>query len=88
MRKKSRNSWRRFLEEITTDPTKPHNQGLWRMSKWSRRVEGETPGDPHLPALRRTEEDQYTNNNGEKTKILAERFFPSAAQADLQDTSS
>ena len=88
MRKEGRNSWRRFLEEVTSDITKPHNQGLWRMSKWSRRVAGETLRDPYLPVLRQTEQDQYTNNNGEKTKILAERFFPSTGQADLQDTSN
>ena len=58
------------------------------MSKWSRRVAGETLGDPHLPTLRRTEQDQYTNDNGEKTKILVERFFPGTGQADLQDTSN
>ena len=58
------------------------------MSKWSRRVAGETPGDPHLSILRRTEQDQYTNNNGEKTKILVERFFPSIGQVDLQDISN
>ena len=76
MRKESRNSWRHFLEEVTSDITKLHNQGLWYMSKWSRRVAGETPGDPYLFILRRTEQDQYINNNREKTKILAERFFP------------
>ena len=53
------------------------------MSKWSRRVAGETPEDPHLPALRWTEQDQYTNDNGEKTKILAKRFFPNTGQVDL-----
>jgi hypothetical protein len=53
------------------------------MSKWSRRVIGETLGDLHLPTLRRTEQDQYTNDNEEKTKILVERFFPGACQADL-----
>ena len=58
------------------------------MLKWNRRAAKETLGDPYLPALRRIEQDQYTNNNEEKIKILAERFFPGAGQADLQDTSS
>ena len=47
------------------------------MLKWSRKVTEKTPKDPHLPTLRWTEQDQYINNNKEKTKILAERFFPS-----------
>ena len=46
------------------------------MLKWSRKVAGETLGDFYLPALRQIEQDQYTNNNREKTKILVERFFP------------
>ena len=76
IQKEGRNNWRRFLEKITLDATKLYNKGLWRMLKWSRRAAEETPGDPHLPALRRTEQDQYTNNNKEKIKILVERFFP------------
>jgi len=48
------------------------------MLKWSRRVAGEILGDPHLPTLYRIEQDQYINDNREKTKILVERFFPSA----------
>ena len=86
--KEGKNNWCRFLEKITSDTTKLYNKGLWRMLKWSRWAAEETLGDPYLSVLRWTEQDQYTNNNEEKIKILAERFFPGAGQADLQDTSS
>ena len=65
-----------FLEEVTSNITKPHNQDLWRISKWSRRVAGETLKDSYLPTLHQIEQDQYKNNNREKTKILIKRFFP------------
>jgi len=42
-------------------------------------------GDPHLPELRRSTQDPYTDNNEEKTRILAERFFPNTGHADLSD---
>ena len=77
MQKKSRNSWHRFLKKVTSDITKLHNQGLQYILKWSRRVAGEILRDPYLPTLRQTEQDQYINNNREKTKILVKRFFPS-----------
>jgi len=38
------------------------------MSKWSKKVAGDTPGNPHLLALHQTKQDQYTNNNREKNE--------------------
>ena len=45
------------------------------MLKWSKWAAEETLKDPYLPVLCQTEQDQYINNNKEKIKILAERFF-------------
>ena len=86
IRRVSRDNWRRFLEEATTAPGLPYKKGLWKLSRWSWKVgSGGQPG-PHLPALRRTTHDQPTQDNAEKMKILAEKFFPATGQADLSDT--
>ena len=58
------------------------------MLKWSRKAAEEMPRDPYLFVLCWSAQDQYTNDNKEKTKILVKRFFPGAGQVDLQDISS
>src|SRR2546429_9812424 len=42
-------------------------------------------GDSHLPELRRLIQDPYTDNNEEKMRIFAERFFPNTGHADFSD---
>jgi hypothetical protein len=85
LKKEARNSWRRFINEHTTNLSLPHNKGLWRMAKWAKRKAGRPVEDPHLPPLRRPGEPLATSDNDEKAKILTERFFPQPALADLSD---
>jgi hypothetical protein len=33
IRRNARGNWRRFVEKTTSDPSKPHNKGLWRLSR-------------------------------------------------------
>ena len=37
--------------------------------------------DPYIPALRRREGEEPTENDAERTRILAEKFFPTPPQA-------
>ncbi len=83
LRRGSRASWRRFLQEITTSKHLPHNKGLWRMSRWSRQPRGVRAA--HISALRRSAQDEATQDNEKRAQILAERFFPGEGLADLRD---
>jgi reverse transcriptase-like protein/retrotransposon-encoded endonuclease len=85
IRRVSRNLWRTFVSDITTSPNYLNSKGLWKLSRWSRRVAGQAHTDPHLPPLRRTDQDEITSDNERKAAILAEKFFPQAGQADISD---
>ena len=74
-----------MLEEVTSDPAKPHNKGLWGLSRWSRRSAGKPCMDPHIPELRRRVGDEYSTGDVEKAEILKEKFNPTAVQVDLTD---
>jgi hypothetical protein len=86
MRRVGQAAWRTFIQDSTRDgPQNPHNKGLWRLSKWSRKAAGKPKDDPHIPALRRTARDPLTQDNRQKVEILAEKFFPQVGSADLSD---
>ena len=53
--------------------------------RWSQKCAGVPQDDPHLPDLRKSPDSLLTADNEEKTKILAERFFPTTGNADLND---
>jgi hypothetical protein len=76
LRKERRANWRRTVAEVTGDPERPYNEGLWKLSRWSRRKAGVSHADPHVPALRRTLDDEVTSNRDAQAEILAEKFFP------------
>src|SRR5438046_670522 len=63
----------------------PTKEGLWKLSKWARGRARKPNEGHHLPALRRLPVDPYVEANAEKATILAERFFPPPAQADLSN---
>jgi len=81
IRRTARANWRRLVESLTGDQRLPYNRGLWRLSRWSRRVAGKQHTDPHIPALRRNEGEEPTRNDAERARILGEKFFPQAPQA-------
>jgi hypothetical protein len=85
IRKSNRNAWRETVHDLSENPTRKHNSGLWTLSKWSRKKAGKPIGDPHLLALRRRPIDQVTTDDIEKAQILAEKFFPPAATADIDN---
>src|SRR5205814_9377657 len=85
IRKGSRRKWREFVHTASEDTKQKHNEGFWTLSRWSRKKAGKPVNDPHLPALRRSEAEQTTQDNAEKAQILAERFFPPSATADTSD---
>lgn len=88
MRRNARASWRRLIGELTDNARQNCTEGLWKLSRWSRRVAGKPHEDPHLPALRRTEGETPTDNPQEKAQILAEKFFPAPPQVDISDIAS
>ena len=83
-----RANWRRFIEESTSAPDNPHEKGLWRLSRWSKLRAGKPQVSPHIPPLRRSEQDDSCDDNLSKAQILAEKFFPEGGQADLSDIDS
>ena len=85
IRRTSRSNWRRFVHDLTSDQSKAYNKGLWTLSQWSRKCAGTPQDDPHLPDLRKSPDSPLTADNEEKTKILAERFFPTTGNADLNN---
>ena len=82
IRRTARANWRRLVNDLSEDPKHPYSQGLWRLSRWSRQVADKPHADPHLPALRRGEGDELTEDDEERSRILAEKFFPGASQAE------
>lgn len=76
LRRNSRALWRDLVSSIATNQRLPHNKGLWRLSKWSRRTAGRPHSDPQLPALRRNDSNQATACDRKRTEILIEKFFP------------
>jgi hypothetical protein len=81
LRKNSRANWRRLIQDLTNTP---NGQGLWKLSRWSRRAASETHADPHMPALRRRTEDEPSSNDQERTQILIEKFFPPAPTVQIE----
>jgi len=85
MRRNARANWRRLIEDLTNN-SPSNGKGLWKLSRWSRRVAGKPHADPHIPALRRHEGETPTDDDNERTRILAEKFFPQPPQVELDDT--
>ena len=63
----------------------PHNQEMWRISKWSRNRAGRPVDDPHLPPLRKSPEDPFVMDNESKANLLISQFYPPPPEADLSD---
>ena len=76
MQRVSRANWRRLVDELTNSQKQQKNDGLWRLSRWSRRTAGKPHTDPHIPGLRRNEREEPTTIDKDKTQILIEKFFP------------
>src|SRR5215469_11237434 len=76
-------SWWDFLTEVSKKRLKTGD--LWKISKWSRNQAGKPPAAPHLPPLQKTVNHQPTTDFHEKSSILAAKFFPPPAAADLSD---
>jgi exonuclease III len=81
----NRKSWRLFLEKLSLRPEQPHNQEMWRLSKWSRNKAGRPVEDPHLPPLRKSPDDPLITDNEGKAKLLISQFYPPPPEADLSD---
>ena len=79
-----RDCWVRFISNETGNIS-IRLQGLWRMSRWSRKAVGKPLPAPHLPALRRHAELLADTDNEAKAEIFAEKFFPPPVGADLGD---
>jgi Reverse transcriptase (RNA-dependent DNA polymerase) len=76
-------NWRNLVSTLIADQKHGKNKGLWRLSKWSRRTAGRPHTDPHIPPLRRREEEQSTEVDAERVQILAEKFFPPPLELSL-----
>jgi hypothetical protein len=73
------------LTENEGHPDNPHNRGLWKLNKWSRKKIGIQGEQPIIPILWETEDDELLTTNNEKAEILATKFFPQSGAADLRD---
>ena len=90
MRRNGRTRWRKLVEELTDEAGHqghPHNRGLWRLSRWSRRERGQRLGPTILPALRETDATPLVDAEDAKAEVLRGKFFPESGQADLSDVS-
>ena len=58
------------------------------MTPGSRRAAGKPHADPHIPALRRHAGETSTDDDNERTKILAEKFFPQPPQTEPDNIES
>jgi len=87
LRKGNRTMWRKFVEEITSDPGLPHNKGLWKLSKWSRSMANGAQ-TAQMPPLRRSRTDPLKTSNEEKAELLREKLFPHPPRPDLSDIPS
>ena len=85
MQRVSRANWRRLVNDVANSTRAPSDKGLWQLSRWSRRQAGKAHADPHMPALKRRENDDSTNCDQERTAILAEKFFPEPLETDADD---
>ena len=88
MRRNARNHWRRIVQEISELAQQGGKKGLWKLSRWSRKVVGKPHEDPHLLALRESPDAEGTTDNTERTRLLVKKFFPGPPQADLSDIAS
>src|SRR5205807_9725173 len=88
MRSNGRTRWRKLIQKLTEDeghPDHPHNRGLWKLNKWSRKEIGTQGGQAVIPGLRTSDTEEATNNNDAKANILAVKFFPQSGAADTSD---
>ena len=53
------------------------------MSRWSRQAPGTRVA--HIPALRQNGQEEATQDDEKRARILAERFFPGDGLTDLSD---
>ena len=84
LRRGNRTMWRKFVEEITSNPDLPNNKGLWKLSKWSRSIANGTQ-TAQMPPLRRSRTDPVKTSDEEKAELLREQLFPHPPQPDLSD---
>ena len=75
LRRGNRTMWRKFVEEITSNPDLPNNKGLWKLSKWSRSIANGTR-TAQMPPLRRSRTDPVKTSDEEKAELLSEQLFP------------
>ena len=88
MRSNGRTRWRKLIQTLTEDeghPDHPHNKGLWKLNKWSRKEIGTQGGQVVIPGLRRSQTEEASNDNKTKADILAAKFFPPNGAADTSD---
>ena len=80
MRKARTECWRRTIADASKD-----NKRIWTFARWARLCSHGPREPPKLPDLSRTEQEEPTaRTHAAKTRLLAERFFPSL-EADLSD---
>jgi hypothetical protein len=84
LRRGNRTMWRKFVEEITSNPDLPNNKGLWKLSKWSRSIANGTQ-TAQMPPLRQSRTDPVKPSDEEKAELLREQLFPHPPQPDLSD---
>jgi len=73
--------FQRFISKATQA-----DNSFWNLTQWATKQAGLPPTIPQLPPMRRNkEESQFHFDNETKTKILAERLFPTPIEADLTD---
>ncbi len=83
-----RANWRRFIQQLDTNPNDPgtiHNAQLWKMAKWARKRGNAAMGPPKVPPLRIAEGQPLVDTEEEIATILHQGLFPKTGAADLSD---
>lgn len=83
MAEAKRESWRRALQEASSDPRR-----AWALAKWARQRSHLPPDPPKMPPLRPNPDSEPTAfSHPEKAEALQQRFFPEseAVLDDIQD---
>lgn len=79
IRRDKTKTWRRAVEAATSD-----NSKVWKLAKWARTKAMEPHTLPQFPPLIDCDGRLQHSYDG-KARVLAARFFPQPAQADLTD---
>lgn len=79
IKRSSNLAWRKVVRETSEDPRK-----IWKLARWARERADQKAPLPQFPEIKDQSGTLQTDNKG-KAEALAQHFFPSPRNANLQD---